>query len=298
MQNTISSTKDTAALHWCVLLALLFFTLPSRAAAINLGDVRKKLSETLDLKAQLQSTAKAITGGAAEGLREQAELLIDNKIDPLLNRVDTIVSSKIEQAAAEAMRLLRTADTMMHGVIDHLDAVIAKRSTEINKMAEDRIRQASDAVTSMLIKVDDILGRELCKVAPHGNGLRIRGIPFVDEPDEILIAEPLRTHCYRTMPASQANPSSARFVGHEYYAGEMCELELQLSEIDPFDSDSIERTARIFEKLAAMAAQSLCLQPTNMAREEMLTAELRYEERADFFRTLYRGGSRLVASTR
>ena len=225
----------------------------------------------------LRGIIKGIAGGASEGVREQLDRFIDEKIDPLVGRIDQILHDRIQQATDGAVLAIHEAERAMCVVID-------QASRNINDLSAQFFLQLDQTLDQTLSRVETMLDDVLCHVMPDGQ-IHIDLGPFGGH-DQIRVKRPAQTQCYRDFLASHADPAEATFRRWEYFAGELCENELLLNRIEPTDPASMAQVVRGYQKLSEMARTARCVAPDPSSKMLMAEKLYRYQSRAGFFAKL------------
>ncbi|WP_437976459.1 hypothetical protein WMF11_03885 [Sorangium sp. So ce295] len=257
------------------MVAFLFAIIwPPQTASANVFD---ELGAGLATVSGLRGVVRGLASGAGEGLRDELNKFIDEKVDPLVSRVDKILEERIEQATQGALVTIRTLESSLNQIIDRA----ATRAHELNAAF---FAQLSENLDRTFARLEALLDSTLCRVMPDGR-VEISLGPFSGN-DEITVKWPRRTHCYSRFLGAREDPSSAVFRRWEYFAGELCEYELKLNRIDPTSPTSMGETAAGYDKLSEMANTARCAAPTPAAKAEMAQKLYLYQNRAAFFRRL------------
>jgi hypothetical protein len=264
--------RALAALMIATLLGVLSFH-PRPARASIFDDIGDGLATVTGLRGVIRGLAS----GAGEGVREQLDRFVDEKVDPLIARVDQVMRDRIDQAKDAALQTVRALQDAMNDVIDKA----AHHAEQLTQQFFDRLDATLDATFGRL---ENLIDDTLCKVMPDGS-ISINLGPFGGA-DSIKVRRPLRTHCYRHYLAAQGDPGSATFKRYEFFAGELCEYELKLGRINPESPDSMKDAIAGYDKLAEMANTARCAAPTPTAKAEMVQKLLLYQTRAGLLRQI------------
>lgn len=266
-----------------VMLSVLVAASTCRAPAAR-ADVFSDVTARLSPIRALRETARSVAGSAAQGVRDEANKFMDEKIDPLIARIDAILASRIEQAATEANALLDRAQSA-------LTQVIAFAKGQIDDSVDHFFGQLNKTLDDTLKRVNGIVDDALCRLAPEGQGLRIN-LPLVPKDSCIKVEDPANTECYRLFPGALSHPGSATFCDREFYRGEICETELALGEVDPNAPSSTQIIANYYAEIARLASQALCFAHVKADREYFIAKEVDAEKKADLFLRLFNGESK------
>ena len=240
------------------------------------------IGEGLLVVTGLRGVVRGIGRGAAEGISDQLNRFVDDKIDPLISRVNQIVKDRIEQATQAALVAIRAAQNALTEIID-------RAATRIKELTARFFAELDATLAAAIERLEVLLDDTLCRLMPDGR-IQVNLGPF-DGSDQVKVKTPKRTHCYRDFPGAQGDPASATFRRWEFFRGELCETELQVNRIDPTQPESIKRTIAGYDKLTEMARSARCAAPTASAKVEMARKVHLYEGRAAFFRSLQRGAA-------
>ena len=218
------------------------------------------------VKPALHSLGESLGGG----MRSEMDGYIRQEVEPLLQEADAIIRGNIRGAADEMLRVLKEVEASCNRLLK-----------EGSTLAMEAIREVRVAGHALLEHLRSILQETLCQLG-DSRGIII-ALPIVGSVNTIKVIRPSRTHCYRDLPSSQGSPQEAIFEGWQYYAGEECEAELILSEIDPMDSESIKKMANAYAEVASRARDAFCRMPSNELKTRMMVKWHHAELEADFF---------------
>jgi hypothetical protein len=266
------SRRSTAALAMLCFLAAVCWH-PTAARASIFDDIGEGLATVTGLRGLIRSLAS----GAGEGIREQLDRFVDEKVDPLITRVDQVLAGRIDQAKEAALQTVRALQQAMNDVID-------KGAHHVEQLTKQFFEQLNATLDATLGRLENLIDETLCKIMPDGS-IAIDLGPFGGA-NSIKVERPLRTHCYRHYLASQGDPSTATFKRYEFFAGELCEYELKFGRIDPAKPDSMKDAIAGYDKLAEMANTARCAAPTPTAKAEMVQKLLLYQRRAGLLREI------------
>lgn len=241
---------------------------PNISIASTFDDIANGISEiTL-----LRGTIKNMADGATEALRHQLSIFFDEKIDPIISRIDSIISQRIDQAIQGALDAIGAIKNALNQIINNF-------FDNLNGFADSFFININKTINLSFERIEAII----CKIKP-GDVLPIDIGPF--RSDTILVKRPKKTYCYRDFPESASDPSSARFNGWEFYRGELCELELTVQKINPEEPGSIKKIISAYDAIAKYADSARCTAPTDSAKVEMAQKFHQYNQKAEFFRQL------------
>jgi hypothetical protein len=273
-------TRPQTALCSSLLTTAIALLLAGKVTAeeTSLEDVAKRLNPVRVL-------AHSAGEGFAEGTREQADKFVQERIDPLLTRVDAIIAGNIKDAADDAMHLLNQAEHSAKQIIDYGDGKIVK---DINVFFEDLDKELEVAFQH----IDKSIAKVLCTLAPDGQGIWMKGIPFVRQPDTIWVWRPASNPCFMGFAEAAKHPLWQTFRGFQAYKGRICELKRDLDKLDPADNQTISRMSDYYRLMAGLASQAWCVD--EISAPELMTARLTYERQSRFYYDLATGGSPLL----
>jgi hypothetical protein len=277
------STKAKLLIYIAALIAALFWPRDAQASVFD------DLASLHPVVVGLRASAKAVAGGASEGVREQLEKLIDTRVDPLLDKVDGIVAGRIDQAYQDALHLLREAQFALNQILEQTHRL----TIDVVNTAFNRL---DSTIATTFGKIDALVQGAMCRFSPEGGGLKVvvKGIPFAPAADdEITVKDPAQTECYREF-LQGTHPRKATFRGWQFYVGAMCEARLSMGEINPQDPISVVRTERAYEEMARLAAAAVCTASTEGLRKEFIRQQFLYAHRAEFLQSLRDGSSSLI----
>lgn len=258
-------------------LTIVIIHLCNMAPRIAEASIFDDIGDTLTRVSGLRGVIRSLSSGASEGVREQLDRFIDEKVDPLVSRIDEVVQKRIDQAKDAALAAIRQLQESMDEVIDRA----AHHAEQLTKEFFDRL---DTTLNNTLARLETLLDDTLCKIMPDGS-IYINVGPFGGGA-EIKVRYPYRTECYRHYLGAQGDPPTATFVRYEYFAGELCENEIKLNNIDPRSRFSIRDTIAGYDKLSEMANTARCAAPTPTAKAEMVEKLLLYQRRAEFLRSV------------
>jgi hypothetical protein len=298
-----------------VLAIFLVFFQNVRPAKGDVGDVLGEVASYLPGVVMLRAGARAVVGGATEGFREQAELFIENKIDPMISRADAILHARIEQGAQEAMRLLKQAEASLNSIIDHANLAV---QNNINLFFVN----LNSTIDTTFARIDNLLDEHLCKISPYGRG--IYGEIVVDiadlknKPSNSLRPDRIEVEDYKTnkyaiglvidsliekkervkgdRKLGKAKITKAVYVGWFYYVYKIKEINDNIINIDPEkDKDAVYKLENLYRKLAGLHKESVCFDLTN-DKSASLIGELQSESKALFYMNLRNGNSSIISN--
>lgn len=264
--------------HIKPLLPLLILLLPAASSASDLKTLYQRVFF-------LRDAYETASEGLSDPVRENAHRLIQEDINPLLDRVDLVLQKNIHSAFELANQLLSRAETLLRNEIDHA-------SNEAHKLL-DTFRRDSIA---LLTTLDNILDKELCKLAPTGSGLLLR-TGFSPQPDQATVLDPAHSICWSDFDEALGEPPSALFSGWAYYWGMICEVQQRMAtHIQPSDPNSIRLVSNMYSKLASLASQGFCaVQQTDPKRAKTLaTWKQSFVEQAVLFQQLGDGTASIL----
>ena len=248
---------------------------PARASIFD--DIGEGITTVTGLRGAIRGLAR----GASEGVREQLDRFVTEKVDPLITRVDQVVAGRIEHAKEAALATIRALETAMNQVID-------KALHHAEQLTAQFFAQLDATLDRTFERLENLLDATLCRIMPDGHIVIDVG-PFAGS-DTIKVKRPARTHCYRQFLAAQDDPRTATFRRWEFFAGELCEHALKLGRVAPTATDSMRLAIAGYDKLAEMANTARCAAPTPTAKLEMVQKLLMFQARAGFLRRITQGG--------
>ena len=237
------------------------------------GKVQDRVIDLLPLRA----VARSLGRGAAEGVRKELDNFIDNKVSPMLWHINELARERTDHAYDQALHLVEELKKSLESIIAQSDNL----TKELIKDLDHEIQGAFD-------RLDSVAENVICKAMPDGE-VAVRVGPFGGV-KEITIANPAETQCYAQFINSDEKPRVATFKRWEFYAGALCEYEEKYKRIRPNDPQSIRKVMRAYEKLAEMAQTAQCAAPTPGAKLDMSQKKILFQQRADFFRSLFHNG--------
>jgi hypothetical protein len=259
----------------CLILAASVPPVPAQASVFD--EIGKGLVTVTGLRGAIQQ----IGASASQGVREQLARFVDEKVDPLLARVDQILANRIGNAEQAALRSITALEHVMNQIID-------RAATQMSSLNAEFFQQLDATLDATFRNLDSLVDKIVCALAPAGTGeISVVLAPFGGH-NRITVRRPLHTHCYRWFLTAHDDPAEATYEGWEFFAGELCEYELKLGRIEPNEPRSIQRAIAGYDKLAAMANSARCAAPTPAANAEMVQKLLLYQSRASFLRRISR----------
>lgn len=278
-----------------VLVAVIVMASARQAHAFGISDLWSGFYRVIGLR----SLVKQVTGGAAEGFREELEKLFDDKINPLVDRADAILHNRLEELHGIVQdSISQITDSLVVALQDAegvLKRVIDNAGIKAQELIKEFFADLNRTLAKTLNRVDAMLDNLLCRVAPDGRGISIANTIFSRRPDRIRVWRPGETACYRHYVDPSKHPESKVFDSWQYYEGEMCDEELRVAQFDPTSTPLINYAAH-YEELAGLAKKAICLAPSEERRTNLLNHEVMFERRARMFRELADGRSRLIES--
>lgn len=238
-----------------------------------LDETSRKLTRVIGLRGVIQELAQT----SSEEVRDSLNRLIDEKIDPLINKADYVVQRRIEHAGKEAQHSILQLESSMKRIIN----LATHQAHSLNSVFFAKLSEQLDKTSASL---DRLIEAALCKSMPDGRVIVAVG-PF-DGVDSIVVWRPAETACYALYLGAETNPLWATFRRFQFFEGELCEAELRLKEISPYDGNSIEKVASAYELLVERAEAARCAAPTPERKAFMAKKSYEYSKRALFFRNL------------
>lgn len=262
------------------LLACIMLVMNSSSAyASGIGDLINFLPPVMLMRSLVKN---AIAKPAAEGFREEAEKLIDNKINPMLDRVDYIIHHNITDAADEAMVLLKQCEKSMTAIIQ--EASKAGNSL-ISNFFSNLNESLGHAISEFDAKLNEALRKISCIVAPEGRGIIISasGLPMYDE---VRVWFPARSKCWAQYLTSTERPLYRVFDGWQAYRGKICEQEYAINDIHPDDPKAMLRLAEVYSQLYILASRAHCAEKTNADQEQLISWQAEWDRKVRIYRQL------------
>jgi hypothetical protein len=189
--------------------------------------------------------------------------------------------------------MLKQTIDVVNGKIDQTIKEINKSVADLNKTLDEKIAMffalLRREISSATAKLDSLLTKALCEISPSQIGHYIGGLPLGENPHSVTIWWPADKQCFAKFSESSTSPWYVTFTGLEYYEGMMCELELEIKELDPEDGLTIPRMSYYYRRLAVLAEDAVCEDKITTA--SMIERQLRYEKKAFFYDSLAKGTS-------
>ncbi|HZF55351.1 MAG TPA: hypothetical protein VE093_42170 [Polyangiaceae bacterium] len=279
-------------------------------------DIPKQVLDYLDeqdrqLKEGVRQYSMDVAGSAGrEVAREfikEARVFIKDDVGPLLDRMETIATGRIERMVGEANKILIYLEQILGQLLADASGKIDQTITRIDKLikatgieVEAKIGLFFDGfraeINKTIGKLDQMLKTFICAAMNGGDGLYIQGLPFGKREDSITVWFPSEKQCFAKYSKSATSMFYAEFSGFEYYEGMMCELEFDMQELDPSDSLTIPRMSSYYRELAVLAARAAC--KDNITKVNMIALQMQYEKKAFFYDSLANGTWPLLRRSR
>ncbi len=312
--------------------ALLFTALvlwPSAASAFSLDDVIRYHPVVWSLRTTANTIVnEGVIDPALKKTRTEIETLFDNKINPMLDRVDYIINHNITNAADQAMELLQKSESILRKVIHEVDEILKSRIAQvdtalegrigqINTALEGRIGQINTALERRIQQLDEVLAKRIAEAFQEFNAEASKlidrtnemlsglvgdvacifapnragfqvSVPFLPSHNEARVWFPSNSYCWRNFLITNEEPVSRVFSGWQYYQGVICEQEQVINGIHLDDPHGMGRLIEGYSKLYVLAQKAICEIKLPETQRLLISRQAEWARIVEFYRSLSR----------